>query len=85
MKIKQMIETVKIISEGGSSHKERTLQEIEDLMHTYRTNVIKICIEEVNKEIAAVQSRPEMYAQQMRILSLQDARDRLVKLLSNVE
>ena len=85
MKIKQMMETVKIISEGGKSHKERTLQEIEDLMHMYRINVIKGCIEEVNKEIGAVQSHPEMYAQQMRILSLQDARDRLVKLLSDVE
>ena len=85
MKIKQMMEIVKTISEGAKSHKERTLQEIEDLMHMYRENVIKECIEEVNKEIAAVQSHPEMYAQQMRILSLQDARNRLVKLLSEAE
>lgn len=83
MKIKQMLETVKIVSKNVD--KETVLQEVEDLMYMFRENVIKECIEEVNKEIAVVQSHPEMYAQQMRILSLQDARDRLVKLLSDIE
>ena len=83
MKIKQMLETVKIISKHVD--KETVLQEIEDLMYMFRENVIKECIEEVNKEIGAVQSHPEMYAQQVRILSLQDARNRLVKLLSDIE
>lgn len=84
MNIKQTIETMKMLMDQEKAV-DKYMDKVGDMLIQIRQDTIKECIEEVNKEIAAVQSHPEMYAQQMRILSLQDARDRLVKLLSDVE
>jgi len=64
---------------------DKYMDKVGDLLIQIKQDTVKECIEEVNKEIVAVQSQQMMYAQQMRILSLQDARNRLIKLLSEVE
>ena len=84
MKIKQTIETIKMLMDDEKAI-DKYMEKVGDMLIQIKQDTVKECIEEVNKEIAAVQSHPEMYAQQMRILSLQDARNRLVKLLSEVE
>lgn len=84
MKIKQTINTIKLLMDQEKAI-DVYMEKVGDMLIQIKQETINECIDEVNEEIAAVQSHPEMYAQQMRILSLQDARDRLVKLLSNVE
>ena len=84
MKIKQTIETIKMLMDEEKAI-DKYMDKVGDLLIQIKQDTVKECIEEVNKEIVAVQSQQMMYAQQMRILSLQDARNRLIKLLSEVE
>lgn len=58
-----------------------TINRVMDMFILQREDVIRGVLAEIDEEIRAVQSHPEMYAQQMRILSLQDARKRVYKML----
>lgn len=58
-----------------------TINKVMDMFILQREDVIRGALAEIDEEIRAVQSHPEMYAQPMRILSLQDARKRVYKML----
>lgn len=58
-----------------------TINRVMDLFVLQKEDTLREALAQVDAEIEALKGHPEMYAQQVRILSLRDARNRIVKLL----